>query len=185
MIEEAKLEKLAALLRETGESHHQAFYESDGQDPEWPLWYAEFLQDRLEPYLAAPITRSRLVFCLVEADDEHRVTDPDTPWPQYYARRILECLGRTEAPNADRLALYHFDGCPFCARVRRAIDALGIEVELRDIHGQRRHFEELLAARGRTTVPVLRITSADGTERWMPESVDIVRYLEATYSQAA
>jgi hypothetical protein len=33
--------------------------------------------------------------------------------------------------------------------------------------------------------PVLRITSPDGSERWMPESRDIVRYLEQTYAKAA
>jgi glutaredoxin 2 len=32
---------------------------------------------------------------------------------------------------------------------------------------------------------VLRIIGADGEERWMPESADIVRYLQATYGKAA
>lgn len=85
----------------------------------------------------------------------------------------------------DRLALYHFDGCPFCTRVRRAIDGLGIDVELRNIYENPDFLRELREARGRTTVPVLRITSADGEERWMPESADIVRYLEASYGQVA
>jgi hypothetical protein len=40
-------------------------------------------------------------------------------------------------------------------------------------------------ARGRTTIPVLRITTADGEDRWMQETADIVRYLQATYGQAA
>ncbi len=83
------------------------------------------------------------------------------------------------------MALYYFDGCPFCTRVRRAIDAMGIEVELRDIYADPVYLSELREARGRTTVPVLRITSADGDERWMPESADIVRYLQASYGQVA
>jgi glutaredoxin 2 len=83
------------------------------------------------------------------------------------------------------LALYHFDGCPFCMRVRRAIDATGIDVELRNIYEEPGYLQELRDARGRTTVPVLRITSPDGEERWMPESSDIVRYLQASYGQAA
>jgi glutaredoxin 2 len=85
----------------------------------------------------------------------------------------------------DHLALYYFDSCPFCIRVRRVIDALGIDVELRNIYEEPGYLEELRAARGRTTVPVLRITSADGEERWMPESADIVSYLQASYGQAA
>jgi glutaredoxin len=185
MSNDTKVTRLAELFRQTGEAHHEAFAETDGEDPEWPIWYAEHLEDRLAPFLAAPLTRSRLVFCLVETDDEHRATDPDAPWPEYYARRVVECLGPAEQPMQDRLALYHFDGCPFCTRVRRAIDGLGIDVELRNIYENPDFLRELREARGRATVPVLRITSADGEERWMPESADIVRYLEASYGQVA
>ena len=185
MTDEAKLTRLAALFREAGEAHHQAFLTTDGDDPEWALWYAEYLHDKLEPYLAAPITRSRLVFCLIGADDEHRATESDVPWPEYYAQRFVECLGPTEEPTKDRLALYYFDTCPFCIRVLRAIDALGIEVELRNIYRESEHLTALREARGRTTVPVLRIASPHGEDRCMPESADIVRYLRATYGQAA
>ena len=184
MADESRIKQLTDLFRETGEAHHQAFIETEGEDPDWALWYADYLHDRLAPLLAAPITRSRLVFCLVATDDEHGAMDPDTPWPEFYARRILECLGPAKEPHSDRLALYHFEACPFCARVRRVVDELGIEVELRDIHADRSSLEELRQARGRTTVPVLRITSADGEERWMPESADIVRYLRASYGRA-
>ena len=185
MTVETKVEELAELFRQTGGAHHDAFRDTDGADPEWALWYAEYLHNRLTPFLAAPITRSRLVFCLIGADDEHRATESDVPWPRYYAERFLECLGPAEAPTEDHLALYYFDGCPFCVRVLRVIDALGLDVELRNIYDDRQHFDGLRAARGRTTVPVLRITSSDGEDRWMPESADIVRYLQATYGKAA
>lgn len=185
MSDEVKVERLAALFKQTGEAHHEAFLQTNGEDPEWPLWYAEYLEDRLAPFLAAPLTRSRLVFCLIETDDEHRARDPDAPWPEYYARRVLECLGPAEEPTADRLALYYFETCPFCRRVLRSIDALGIDIELRNIYEDPAFLEELRVARGRTTVPVLRITSTDGEERWMPESSDIVAYLQATYGKAA
>jgi glutaredoxin len=182
--DKTKIKQLTALFKETEEAHHAAFVKTDGNDPDWPLWYADYLRDRLLPFLAAPITRSRLVSCLVATDDEHSATNPQAPWSEYYARRVIECLGQADKPKADRLALYQFDRCPFCVRVRRAIDELGLDVELRDIHADRNFRGELLDARGRTTVPVLRITSADGEERWMPESADIVRYLRATYGQA-
>jgi glutaredoxin len=185
MSDEIQVERLAALFKQTGDAHHKAFLDTDGEDPEWPIWYAQYLQGRLTSFLAAPLTRSRLVFCLVETDDEHRAADPDAPWPEYYARRLLECLGPAEQPVQDRLALYYIDGCPFCIRVRRALDELGIDVELRNIYDDSRYLEELREARGRTTVPVLRITTADGDDRWMPESADIVRYLRASYEQAA
>ena len=63
-------------------------------------------------------------------------------------------------------------------RVLAAIERLGLDVERRDIYATPAYRHELVAARGRGTVPVLRITSPDGSDRWMPESRDIVRYLE-------
>ena len=77
-----------------------------------------------------------------------------------------------------KLILYHFSGCPFCSMVRASIERLGVEVELRDIFEDEQYRHELVEARGRATVPVLRFNSPDGDERWMPESRDIVRYLE-------
>ena len=34
-----------------GRAHHQAFIETDGEDPEWPLWYASYLQAPLSSKL--------------------------------------------------------------------------------------------------------------------------------------
>ncbi|MBX7195450.1 MAG: glutaredoxin [Sandaracinaceae bacterium] len=85
--------------------------------------------------------------------------------------------------RADDLALYHFDGCPYCARVRRVLDELGVEVELRDIDEDPAHLRALVEARGRRTVPVLRIRHAEGDE-WMPESSDIVAFLRERFGTA-
>jgi glutaredoxin len=174
-------DRLAALLRQSAEAHDNAFGASDGEDPDWAIWYADQLHDRLQPFLAAPIPRSRIVSCLVAIADEHETAARETPWSEFYAARILECLGPATKREEDRLALYYFDGCPYCERVRRVIDELGIDVELRNIFEHSTYLKELNDARGRRTVPVLRIIGADGEERWMPESADIVRYLEATY----
>jgi len=81
-----------------------------------------------------------------------------------------------------RLALYHYLGCPFCALVRRDIDRLGVEVELRDILESSARRRELIDATGRSTVPCLRIESPDGEVRWMHESADIVEYLRGLAS---
>ncbi len=72
------------------------------------------------------------------------------------------------------LSLYHFDSCPYCARVRRALDDLGLDLELKDIHRDPAAQAELVAATGRQTVPVLHVEADD---LWMPESGDIVRFL--------
>jgi len=76
------------------------------------------------------------------------------------------------------LALYHYVGCGFCAYVQSAARGLGVELELLDIHADPQHAADLQAATGRTTVPVLRITEPGGDARFLPESADIVAYLE-------
>lgn len=77
----------------------------------------------------------------------------------------------------DRLSIYVTAFCPFCHRVERVIKELGVDVEVRNIMGMNDHRNELIAARGRQTVPVLRIDSPDGESHWMPESGDIIHYL--------
>ncbi len=76
------------------------------------------------------------------------------------------------------LAIYGYPQCPFCARVQRAVDALGIDVEFRNTMTSPERFRELAEATGRTTVPVLRIGFEDGRVEWLPESADIIAYLE-------
>ncbi len=80
--------------------------------------------------------------------------------------------------SAERLSLYEFQSCPFCVRVRDAIRRLGLEIEIRDIHESPEHHRELVEATGRETVPVLRIEGAGGEIRWLPESLDIIDYIE-------
>ena len=76
------------------------------------------------------------------------------------------------------LALYHYDTCGFCRRVRTAIDALGLDIELRNVMEERARYEELLTHGGRTTVPCLCIGKDDpASAQWMYESADIVAYL--------
>jgi glutathione S-transferase len=86
-----------------------------------------------------------------------------------------------EPRRIDGVALYHFEGCPFCSRVRSALGRLGLAVELRDIQRDPGRRAELVAATGRATVPCLRIEEG-GAARWMHESADIVRWLESRYS---
>lgn len=173
--------KLEALFSEAGKAHHETFDGQSRADPEWPIWYADYLLKPLQEILSARLTKSRIVYCLIAAEDERQARAPESDRAEYYAQRFLECFAPADQPAADKLALYQFDGCPFCRRVRRAIDSLGVDVELRDIRLNERYRDELIEARGRATVPVLRIIHTDGRERWMPESADIIAYLETTY----
>jgi glutaredoxin 2 len=86
-----------------------------------------------------------------------------------------------EISSQEKLALYYYNGCPYCSVVRSFIDGFDVDVELRNTLEVPQHREDLIQARGRATVPVLRIESPNGTKRWMPESRDIANYLQATY----
>ena len=80
------------------------------------------------------------------------------------------------------LALYKFDGCPYCQYVENAIGRLGLQIERRDIYGDPQNLRQLVEATGRRTVPCLRVEDASGNVRWMHESRDIVAYLEQRVS---
>ncbi len=175
-------DRVAELLAETGRAHHEAFAATDGADPDWPIWYAEYARDKFAERFGMEFTKSQLVYCLMNADIEHQARAPDSSWTEFYANEFVEHCARSENPSEDSLALYYFDGCPFCTRVRAEIDALDIDVELRNIFEDAQHRDDLVQARGRATVPVLRITSPDGEDRWLPESRDIVNYLQKTYA---
>ncbi len=183
MNQAALLEPLTRLFTQAGKAHHQAFAETNGEDPEWPIWYARYLHDDLQELVGRDFDISRLVYCLIQADDEHRATASEEDWPAFYARHFLEFYADSEAPGEDELALYYYPTCPYCHRVQRVIDQLDLDVELRNTIMDPKARNALMEARGNTTVPVLWIRSPDGDVRWMPESLDIVEYLERTYGQ--
>ena len=80
---------------------------------------------------------------------------------------------------AERHVLYQYDACPFCARVRRFLDARGIEMPMKDTLTDPAAFRELLMGGGRATVPCLRIETDAGDVHWLYESSDIIEYLGA------
>jgi hypothetical protein len=83
---------LAELLTAAGRAHHEAFSDADGFDPEWPLWYAEFLAPRIEDGFDTVLTRSELVYLLVASARAHDADDTDRPWADFYAEFITEQL---------------------------------------------------------------------------------------------
>jgi glutathione S-transferase len=77
------------------------------------------------------------------------------------------------------LILYELEGCPYCAKVKNKLAELDLEYE--SILVPRAHAErtEVKEVSGQTGVPVLvdEEHDVDG----MPESDDIVAYLDETY----
>ena len=79
------------------------------------------------------------------------------------------------------LELYELEGCPYCAKVKNKLDELDLEYDSHMVprsHDERTEVEEVS---GQTGVPVL-VDEAEGVEG-MPESDDIVAYLEKTYGK--
>lgn len=90
--------------------------------------------------------------------------------PQALGQRL-----RVPAPDEHRaLVLYKYDSCPYCQRVMRTIDDLGLELERRDTMRDPQARKELVAATGWTQVPCLFI---DGQP--LLESTDIIEWLRS------
>jgi hypothetical protein len=81
--------QLEGLFHDVGEAHHQAYIETDGADPEWPLWYADYLREKLGTLLDASFTKSELVHMLVLVANEQPLIAPGANWAKYYAKKFI------------------------------------------------------------------------------------------------
>ncbi len=81
------------------------------------------------------------------------------------------------------LELYELAGCPYCAKVKEKLDDLGLEYESHMVPSSHEERDEVEAVSGQTGVPVL--VDEDHGIDGMPESDDIVEYLEQTYGKEA
>ena len=80
------------------------------------------------------------------------------------------------------LKLYVRDYCMYCSKVLRAANQLGMELEIRNIWEDPEHERELVEATGRRVVPVLAIDDSEGGRTWLPESRDIIRFMQGKSS---
>jgi hypothetical protein len=87
--------RIAALLHEAAETHHVVWRITDGEDPDWASWYADWLLDHSElpEVLGRPPVRSHLVHALVELDREHAASSSGESWENDYARGLVERFG--------------------------------------------------------------------------------------------
>lgn len=84
------VEQIAKLLEETAHAHHQAYLAADGDDPDWPIWYAGYLMDKLPPLLEADLTKSELTYLLVYLSKLQQLEAPGGRWTRYYARILVD-----------------------------------------------------------------------------------------------
>src|SRR5215216_1980547 len=71
--------RVAELLHEAAETHHQVFRITEGADDDWASWYGQWL-----------VTLSEL---LVLLDKEYRDRCPAERWEDYYARELVRHFG--------------------------------------------------------------------------------------------
>lgn len=74
-------------MRLVGGAHHEAFAATDGEDPDWPLWYADYLRENASSALNADLSREELAELLVAAE---RSADSAEDWPELYVDYILD-----------------------------------------------------------------------------------------------
>lgn len=87
-------ERVTALLRDAGRAHHHAFIEVNGDDPEWPAWYARYLAPQLGAVLGRTVDVDALIVQLAQLEAA-RQRDGSKDWPRYYAARIADTGVRT------------------------------------------------------------------------------------------
>ena len=77
-----------------------------------------------------------------------------------------------------QLTLYHFEGCPYCARVRDYLAQQKISIPLKDIHVNPSYREELIRIGGKPQVPCLVV---DGKALY--ESLDIIEWFQKNWKK--
>ncbi len=77
----------------------------------------------------------------------------------------------------EMLELYQFEGCPFCSKVRQKLTDLQVDFIARQVEPKGNR-ERVKQVSGQTGVPVLVDPNTDTV---MPESDDIVEYLDEHY----
>jgi hypothetical protein len=90
-------EPIAALLHEAAETHHRVYRITDGDDPDWASWYADWLLrlSELPDLLGRAPVRSELVYLLVALDKQYTAGASTGAWEPYYAARLVEHFGST------------------------------------------------------------------------------------------
>ena len=79
------------LLHEAAELHHQVWRSTDGEDPDWASWYADWLTNHSElpGLLPRPPVRSELTWLLVDLDRRRTAAGDDVPWEDFYADGLI------------------------------------------------------------------------------------------------
>lgn len=84
---------LATLFREAGQAHHEAFAATNGEDPDWPEWYARYLTPAVAEIVGRALPSETLASELRAVDAEMRAKAAAADWTLYYADWFLSRTG--------------------------------------------------------------------------------------------
>jgi hypothetical protein len=92
-----RVRAVSDLLHQAAETHHLVFAISDGDDPDWASWYADWLVNfsALPRALGTRPVRSELTWLLVGLDREFTRDKPGEPWETFYAHRVIQHFAST------------------------------------------------------------------------------------------
>ena len=87
--------RIATLLTEVADLHHRVYRLSDGEDPDWAVWYAEWLAtlSELPQLLGTKPARGRLTCLLISLDTEYGAQPRQESWEAFYAGALKRELG--------------------------------------------------------------------------------------------
>jgi hypothetical protein len=87
-----KVAQISALLHQAAETHHVVFAITDGSDPDWATWYADWLANlsSIGEQLGIQPVRSELTYVLVALDKEYTLENPGETWEDFYAARLAK-----------------------------------------------------------------------------------------------
>ena len=84
--------ELSELLHQVAETHHVVYAISDGDDPDWASWYADWLVNlsALPRIVGRRPPRSELTWLLVGLDREFTRDTHGQRWEDFYAHGMLQ-----------------------------------------------------------------------------------------------
>ena len=82
------------------------------------------------------------------------------------------------------LALYQYQTCPFCIKVRQEISRLSLDIKRINAQPEGADRQALLKGGGQTKVPCLKITDKAGKTQWLYDSEKIIAYLRGRFAPA-
>jgi hypothetical protein len=80
---------IISLFKEAEQKHRKEFQTGIIEDPEWPLWFAEHMKEKLEENLNKHFTIGELFYLLTSAEKAHKKNAPETDWAYYCANFFI------------------------------------------------------------------------------------------------